>query len=335
MKFQHASLSAVLIATLVGCGGGGGDGGSAAVLGASGAVTYTASASAGELITYTLDTSALTYSYEITESAWGLKGQTGSGTLIRNSDGTYTPSEASNTRLVVGDGVVIGAVRKVVGASSYTFPFIGTSGLVASTAELAGTYNYLHRVCSTVSSCNSYYGTIKVDATGNWSSCRSGNLAAITPGCSVTASGTVTALGNGRFQLNGTSAQMWGVKVGTSKLVVVDYYTANAGESLVATEQAAYSSGSGNGNWFVISPTARVAAKMTITGNNTLVKSGDVISFGGPTPPTDVTNAFTGNSPWTGMGATSNGIGMVSGNTAFYGFTVPTSGYFEFGIKTQ
>src|SRR5262245_16621059 len=42
---------------------------------------YTSVAMAGELVTYSVDTVALTYSYTITESQFGLEGKTGSGTL--------------------------------------------------------------------------------------------------------------------------------------------------------------------------------------------------------------------------------------------------------------
>jgi hypothetical protein len=333
MKIRFIAVSAACATILSGCGGGGGSASSPS--GTAGNTTYTASAAAGELITYTLNTTDLTYSYQITESAWGLKGQTGSGTLVRNGDGTYTPSEASNTRLVIGNGILLGAVRKVVGSSSHTFPFIGTTGQISTISELAGTYNYLHRVCTTVSTCTAYHGTLRVDPSGAWSSCRGGNLSATTPACAVTGSGNLTALGNGRFQINGSSAQMWGVKIGTSKLVVADYYTSNAGQSLVATEQASHSSGSGDGDWFVVSPTERLAGKMTISGTNVSMLRRDMISFGGEMPSTNLTNSFTANTPWSGLVATSNGVGIVSGNTSLYGYVIPASGYFEFGIKMQ
>jgi hypothetical protein len=75
-----------LAASLASCGGGGGGGASSA------ATQYTSVAMAGELLTYTVDPVALTYSYTITESQFGLDGKSASGTLVRNFDGSYTPS---------------------------------------------------------------------------------------------------------------------------------------------------------------------------------------------------------------------------------------------------
>ena len=49
--------------------------------------TFTSSASIGELVSFSIDTTNNTYSYTITQSSFGLTGTTGSGTLIANSDG--------------------------------------------------------------------------------------------------------------------------------------------------------------------------------------------------------------------------------------------------------
>src|SRR6185369_7523954 len=80
-------------ALLASCGGGGGS--------SSAATQYTSVAMAGELLTYTVDPVALTYSYTITESQFGLTGKTGSGTLVRNLDGSYSPSGIPNARIVI------------------------------------------------------------------------------------------------------------------------------------------------------------------------------------------------------------------------------------------
>src|ERR1043166_3401294 len=84
--------SLALSASLASCGGGGDS---------SSATQYTSVAMAGELLTYSIDPVALTYSYTITESQFGLTGKTGSGTLVRNFDGSYSPSGVPNARLVI------------------------------------------------------------------------------------------------------------------------------------------------------------------------------------------------------------------------------------------
>ena len=62
---------------------------------------FTAVAMAGEVLTYSLDATNLTYSYTITDSQFGLAGKTGSGTLVKNSDGTYSPAGISNAKVIV------------------------------------------------------------------------------------------------------------------------------------------------------------------------------------------------------------------------------------------
>ena len=71
MKLLSVVLSSL---ALVACGGGGGGTGTPPPT-ASTAVTYTAAALPGELVTYTVDPGALTYSYTITESQYGLTGR--------------------------------------------------------------------------------------------------------------------------------------------------------------------------------------------------------------------------------------------------------------------
>ena len=99
-------------ALLASCGGGGSS---------SSATQYTSVAMAGELLTYTIDPVALTYSYTITESQFGLTGKTGSGTLVRNADGSYSPSGIPNARIVIlPNGLLLGAVRERFGTAVVT-----------------------------------------------------------------------------------------------------------------------------------------------------------------------------------------------------------------------
>lgn len=85
---QLRALPALIASLLlVSCGSGGSSSSppssSAPSTSASGFVQqYTASATAGEVLTYTIDTNALTYSYKIVYSAYGLTNTTGSGTRM-------------------------------------------------------------------------------------------------------------------------------------------------------------------------------------------------------------------------------------------------------------
>ncbi len=78
-------LLAALIALLISCGGGGGNGGTG-----SSSTTYSAGISVGDSGSLVIDTEKLTYSLAIENSSYGLAGQTLTGNLRANSDGTYS-----------------------------------------------------------------------------------------------------------------------------------------------------------------------------------------------------------------------------------------------------
>src|SRR5262245_17840474 len=197
-------LTGVLVAlgaVLASCGGGDS---------ASNATSYTSVAMAGELVTYSVDPVKLTYSYTITESQFGLNGKTGSGTLVRNLDGSYSPSGIPNARIVVlPNGLLLGAVRERFGTAVVTVPIIGLSNPVSSVNALAATYNYMHRGCLSAV-CATAIGTFVINANGTWASCPNGNLAA--GNCPAGGrSGTLVSLGSGLWQvMEGT------VNVGTA-----------------------------------------------------------------------------------------------------------------------
>ena len=132
-------------ALLAGCNSGGGSAPtSSASPPPSSVSTYTAAAGAGELLTYTLDTTNLTYSYTIAKSSYGLQGVSGSGTLTANSDGTYTPASMPNVRVrPAPNGLLIGAVKLTLSGSTQIVPLIGVQHPLTTFAEIAGDYNYV------------------------------------------------------------------------------------------------------------------------------------------------------------------------------------------------
>ena len=111
MKIVFYVLTLLLLSA---CGGGGGSTPAASTTSTSATATatsFTTVAMAGELLTYTVDTTKLTYSYTITASQYGLTGKSGSGTLTLNSDGTYSPSGITNAKVVVlPNGLLLGAI---------------------------------------------------------------------------------------------------------------------------------------------------------------------------------------------------------------------------------
>lgn len=150
-------ISALLLAS---CGGGGG--GSATVSMPTVQKTYVASATAGEVLSYTVDTLARTYSYEIIHSAYGLTGQRGNGTLTANSDGTYSPSESPSSKVLpLNNGLLLGAVSLNMNGNTRSVPILGMSDPATAASDIAGTYNYITVQCGTPS--NGVYNLCQTD----------------------------------------------------------------------------------------------------------------------------------------------------------------------------
>jgi hypothetical protein len=180
-RFQQikriALLPLVLSAFLLGsCGGGAG---SAAISASSTAVSYKSVAQVGELISYTLDTATLSYSYTIEKSAFGLEGQSFSGTLVRNSDGTYTPSESPESRvMILPNGLLIGSVKLRTNNGEVTTSIVGMQNPARSIADFSDTFNYISYQCPTQNTnCITSMGSVRVDSSGVYHSCSNADVA--------------------------------------------------------------------------------------------------------------------------------------------------------------
>ena len=322
-KNLFAIFIAASITLLGGCGGGGG--GSTSTGGAA-ATTYTAAAMAGELLTYTVDTTNLTYSYTITESQYGLTGKTGSGTLIHNSDGTYSPSGISNAKVaILPNGLLLGAIRETLNGAPTTIPIVGMLSPVTDFNSAAGTYNYVQRYCIS-GACYSGYGTFQITPAGTWTSCPSGNLTTGCPG--ATNSGTLNSLGGGKWQaLKGATDIGTAIVLNSSgqKVVILDLKNASNGVGLLfGSAQQTMTTAQTNGTWVAASTTG-LHATFSASGNQI-----SYLTVNGV--PSSLTTTFTSNSPWTGLAATpSGGHGLMAG-TGAYAYE-NAGGYAEIGIK--
>jgi len=309
-------------ALLASCGGGGGS--------SSAATQYTSVAMAGELLTYTVDPVALTYSYTITESQFGLTGKTGSGTLVRNLDGSYSPSGIPNARIVIlPNGLLLGAVRERFGTAVVTVPIIGLSNPVSSVASLAGTYNYMHRGCLSAV-CATDTGTFAIAADSTWSSCPSGNLGA--GACPAGGrSGTLVSLGNGLFQVMEGATNV-GTAIGFSSagqnVLVIDLKDVRVGGLgiglVVGSLQATLTPAQTDGTW-IAATSAGDWAVFTASGTTITVTNVDGL-------PVNVVGSFAANVPWQGMATTNGGgMGFLAGNGVYVLETA--NGYAELGVK--
>jgi hypothetical protein len=299
---------------LVGCGGSSTE--TASTSSTSTATVYNAAASEGELMEYSLDETNLTYSYKITSSAVGLDSSTRTGTLTKNADGTYTPSTATNAKvLILPNKLAIAATKLTInGVDRYTLiAGIPTTSNVQF-SDIAGTYNYVSLQCLTTA-CNnstgdpeSAYGTFNISTSGSWVECTRSNYTASPSACAGRDSGTLNSLGNGKFQIISGSTDM-----GTAM-----FYHSPTGQKIMVVDLKNYL-GSGSYGRGMIFGVPQVAADLDgiLDGkyhwNNTLGASGWV-SVVGPnyTHSSDNTGSFTANSPWTGMVGTTGGYGMMA-----------------------
>jgi hypothetical protein len=323
----RTALSCTLLALgalLASCGGGGSS--------SSSATQYTSVAMAGELLTYSIDPVALTYSYTITESQFGLTGKTGSGTLVRNLDGSYSPSGIPNARIVIlPNGLLLGAVRERFGSAVVTVPIIGMSNPVSTVSALAATYNFMHRGCLSAL-CATDTGTFVINANGTWSSCIDTNLAA--GACAAGGrTGTLVSLGDGLWQVKEGTATV-GTAIGFNSagqnVLLIDLKDLRAGGLgvglVVGSQQTTMTTAQTDGTW-IAGTSAGDWAVFTTSGANITVTNVDGV-------PVNVTGTFTANSPWQGMATTNaGGKGFLAGNGVYVLETA--NGYAELGVKLR
>lgn len=330
-----ATAGSIIASTtlLASCGGGSG-GAAPSSTAASTALTYSSSATVGELLDYTVDTTKMTYNYTITESQYGLTGATGSGTLASNTDGTYSMSGISGARLVVlPNGLLLAAVHVSINGVGRTIPVIGIHSPVSTLASAAGAYNFVQRSCQ-AGSCVSAYGTFKLNSDSTWSSCAGGDISVATPSCTFQASGTANSLGNGKWQV-----MQGGVNMGTvlafnsagQNVMIMDLKdtrTTNGfgvGMLIGSTEQAV-SSTQTDGTWVALGTDGSLTE---------FTASGSMMNFSMGTMMGSSTGTMSMNSPWNGF-VTPSVSGVVGGEALMAGsgvYVYEGSGFAQVGMK--
>lgn len=327
-NFISRAITFPIVVCLVSCGGGGGGGGGVQV---PDSPSFTAVAMAGELLTYTLNTTNLTYSYTITDSQYGLTGKTGSGTLIHNSDGTYSPSGISNAKIaILPNGLLLGAIRETLNGTPTTIPIIGMSNPVTTLDSGAGTYNFVQRSCLGVS-CVSAYGTFQTNSNGTWTSCPSGNLAT---GCTgSTYSGTFNSLGSGKWQV----MDIVGTDIGTAimlsssgqNVIIMDLKDTRIGGFgiglLVGSSQQPINTSQTSGTW-VAATTSGLWETFSASGSQL-----SYLTINGA--PSNATTTFTSDTPWSGFitAVSGGGNGLLAGSGVY--LYENAGGYAEVGVK--
>jgi len=298
MKLK-ALIIILSIAFLTGCGGG--SDAPVAEVETNTEVTYNAAASAGELLEYTLDVDNLSYTYRITESQLGLTNELKSGTLIKNDDGTYTPSTAPNSRVVIlPNKMVVGATTLSVNGSNKVTLIAGVPQVTQTVtfSDISGTYNYIGLQCVDSPTCdttNAVYGTFNIQNDGSWTECTSSDYTANPTGCANKDTGALNVLEDGKFQIISTG----GLDFGTGM-----YYTQPSGKNIMVidlkdTNQAGYGRG-----MLVGVPQNPVIIDGSADGvyhYNTSDGDYGALAVVGNKVVSDSLSIVTDNSPWTGF----------------------------------
>jgi len=347
-----------LACALISCGGGGGSSSSSSSTPATSSPaspasatavsgTYTASAAAGEVLSYTVDTTALTYSYTITHSAYGLTGKTGSGTLTKNSDGSYTPSESPTSKVyALPNGLLMGAVKLTVASGvSQVVPIMGVQKPLTALTDLDGTYNYISQSCPSATTgvpsignnCSTNYGTVKI-SNGAYYQCLQVNITTstncYTSGGNGGSQGTLTSLGGGLFKYikNGSSNVSYVLAFlapNNEKVIIGDLndpvisgvgygYGQFVGSSQPATAlTSAQFSSQANGTWFYHDIYSDIGHPYSVG-----VTSGTHVINGTSYTNTDgSTGTTTINAPWAGFVTTtqsnSSGTSLLAGTGVY------------------
>lgn len=327
-KKSFTTLFIALLMALPGCGGGGGGGGGAGGGGA--ASSFTAAATVGELLTYTVDLTALTYSYTITDSAYGLVGKTGSGTLIPNADGSYRPAGFNARIRILPNGILIGAILENFGAGLEVVPIFGLDNPATSLSTIANVYNFVSIGCD-LSTCSSNYGTFQITSGGTWTSCATGNIAVGGP-CLVQRNGTLASTGGGQWRVLEGAVQV-GTAIaqssGGQEVLAVDLDDISGiGRGLVVgVSQANITTSQANGTWDYNGYSFSFGS----TSGNVVVSGTSGTDFQDGQAPAGFT--LTYNSPWTGFATTgTGGHGLLAG-TGVYVFEQSAFQYASIGVK--
>jgi len=360
-------LSFIIVVFLLasGCGGG--------FRSASTSKSFTAAAQIGELVDFTIDQTALTYSYTIKKSAFGCDVasadcHTGSGTLTLNSDGSYSPSQFPNSIIhSLSNGLMIGSVKVPVNGTNIVVPVTGLQNPATTLADIAdagGTiYNWVEYQCQTAgNNCLSKVGTIKINIDGTFYACSgynlgdasgvgaySGNAANCT--AANTGTGSLTNNNDGTWAINysvGSNSYKAGNLIAFKDLTsgqrvaIMDINDttntwANNGwgtGSLVASTQITVVPTNVIGIWNT-NGSGQERNKITVTANDASSVSFSSVLY----PPdggaqTTNTGTLTLNSPWTGISFhQTGGEYVIMSGTGMYNLVLPGMNYFETGYK--
>jgi len=277
--------------------------------------SYNAAANIGDLLNVTVDTGALTYSYQFLQG--DLAGVKGAGTLTRND------SSAANI-FSTSDGFPLVAIQNevVIGQIGSDF-YLGvpTSTSPVSVTDLVGVYNYV-RFFPAGTSANpldtSNFGTLKMNADGTWQVAEQSNLGV-----------KGTPILNGTYNLgsNGIVELFIVVNNGAVKLANLALRTNSSGQHFVVVDFT--DTGIAKGIGFGQKQAGTYVASGDVDGNYTAIFGNGSLDQGsvkgtqlniqavGNFP--SISYTLTYNNPWPGL-ITGTSIIPGFGKASFTGF---------------
>ncbi|MGA7594350.1 MAG: hypothetical protein WCA64_04060 [Gallionella sp.] len=317
---QTLGAAFIVAILVVACGGGGTSGF---------AQSYTASAGAGDVMQFSIDTANMTYSFKVVETSYAASGvsptESSAGTLAgRNAIGSYYLSRSADGFVLGGEvyplqnGMFVGHVLiPKIGGAIVKIPVFGVPNPITTVANLAATYNYQGFACNFRSGgnvtagaygCTSHTGTIQITDTGAFTTCRGDNLGGTTtPVCTLPGGGTAASTFTGTiiptatpgvfdFRTSDGYHRGWffAFSTGGQNVAVIDHDDYNTPEIFgfghtVAVSQTSVSPGQIDGKYFV---------KNDLGQRHLITVSG--LSFSDTYFPNS-TGTLLYNQPWTGL----------------------------------
>ncbi len=338
-------LMLLAVGILTACGGGGGV--STPATGFTQA--YTSSAGVGEILQFSVNTTNLTYIYTVIQTSYAASGvaagQSGTGTLTSNGDGSYAVGSSSDNFIQSGkafpiqNGLLVGHVLINVIGGTNKIPVFGVSNPITTIAGLAGTYNYQGFGCNTLgianvsgnSACLSQYGTVTITSSGNYTKCKNVNITT-NPSCTAATGSIVATSTPGVYDFknssNAHSGWFFASTAPNGQIVAVidhDDTTLGVYGHSVAITQASGVAGTADGNYFVKNNEGGEHL-MTITGTSFTSNNHS-----------GVTGTLTFNSPWQGLTAYSinaeSGVAMAAGDGAYTATSATDTAKFSVGLR--
>jgi hypothetical protein len=335
MRSLKSGLAAVVV-LLAGCGGGGCGSellfGKVASCGSDVEIQeeFTAAASPGELVKYTINKSAMTYSYEIIASAYGLVHRTKSGRLLYNAeDDTYSPQGLGSKIAFNSDGLFFGVIQEDFGAGAVTVPVFGLKYLEKDIGKFVGYYNFISYQCIGANPCTSFYGSLIISTQGQWQTCRGGNFSDSNYNCVLSDIGlAVYDSASNKIILKDLNGNRIGTAISYVKnaqkvfIVDLDGGSPSMGKGMVVASSQSDVPSTMDGTWRYVRPSE--TGRLVIQGT-------DLKQYidGGAGP---LQTRFLINTPWKGFVTTPNGTIALAAGSGMYAAKL-LNGDFSVGLK--